>query len=218
MHTPPPSMDVSWQHPTFLLPLFGLCTLLAATESLTLGLSVALIVLLVTLLTHLLMVTLIGIGNRAPTTSIWLISTSTLTALIEILLHAWNYSLYKKLGLFLPMIAVIPLLLGRKELQHHYASLNVCLIQTLRFSAGYAIAAIVLGAGRELVGHGSLFTDATQLWGPWAAPLEQQFFPATMGFMLAILAPGAFIALGLGIALYNFLQVQRRTRVKADQS
>lgn len=39
-----------------------------------------------------------------------------------------------------------------------------------------------------------------------------------MGFMLAILAPGAFIALGLGIALYNFLQVQRRTRVKATQS
>ena len=211
------SLDVSWQQPTFLLPLFGLAVLLASTESLALGISVAAIITLTALLASLLMLASIFLQSRPLSGAHWLLCSSTLIATIEMLIHAWGYEIYRKLGLFLPMVILIPLLLGRKELQHDHHSVSSSLIRALRMSGGYALAAIVLGAGREFVGHGSLFFEAGQLWGSWATPLEVHFFQPEMGFTLASLVPGALVGLGLGIALYNWLQLKGYFHRKATQ-
>jgi electron transport complex protein RnfE len=121
------------------------------------------------------------------------------------LLHSFFFELYRQLGLFLPMAAVGCLLLARREMQLQQPTLYDCIRRALLMSAGYALAAVVLGAGRELVGHGSLFADAGTLLGQWAIPLATQLFRADMGFLMAVLAPGAFIGLGLGVALYNWI-------------
>jgi electron transport complex protein RnfE len=210
------SLDVTWQRPTFLLPLFNVCVLLASTGSLTLAISTALVLMVTTVISSLLIVVLTRLTNQSPAALVWLLCAASITAVLELLLHAWFYSLYQQLGLFLPMTMISSLLLARQELQPQHRSLTLAMKRALSMSLGYALAAVVLGAGRELVGHGSLFCEASDLWGPWAEILEIQLFRVDMGFFLALLAPGAFIALGLGVALYNWLLL--RLRKHKDQT
>lgn len=207
---PTPSLGITWQQPTFLLPLFCLCSLLGSTESLAAALGMAALVTLVTISGSLLVYLCARWMPNGVSTALWLLGAATLIALCELLVHATLYELYRKLGLFLPLSIIACLLLARGEMLSLQTSLATSLQRATLMSAGYSLAAIVLGAGRELVGHGSLFADASALLGHWAAPLQIQLFRADMGFLLAVLAPGAFVGLGLGVALYNWLWLQLR--------
>jgi electron transport complex protein RnfE len=202
------SLDVTWQQPTFLLPLFCLCSLLATTESLAMAIGMAVTLLLATLLCCLLLWLAMRVNGQPPATVFWLVACGAVVAILELLLHAGFYNLYRALGLFLPLSVISCLLLVRLEMQQPAASLRSAVRRTLLMSTGYGLAAVVLGAARELVGRGSLFIAAGELWGSWAQPLEIQLFRADMGFLLAVLAPGAFIGLGLGVALYNWLSLR----------
>lgn len=213
-----PSLGITWQQPTFLLPLFCLCSLLGSTNSLAVALGMAVMVMLTTVIVTLLLSLTSKMLPEASSTAIWLIGAATVTALCELLLHATFYDLYRALGLFLPLSIISCLLLARAEMRVLQGSLASSLRRAVQMSAGYALAALVLGAGRELVGHGSLFNDAPALLGSWAAPLQIQLFRADMGFLLAVLAPGAFVGLGLGVALYNWLSMQWRARNQIQAS
>lgn len=209
-HTP--SLSITWQHPTFLLPLFCLCSLLGSSQSLATAMALAVVVALVTVLCNMLVY---GLSKAMPgltSTALWLVCGATLITVADLLLHALLYELHRRLGLFLPMGVISCLLLARPEMQLQQASLFASLRRALLMSGGYALAAVVLGAGRELVGHGSLFADAGLLLGQWAQPLEWQLFRTDMGFLLAVLAPGAFVGLGLGVALYNWLWLKFKDR------
>lgn len=209
------SLRVTWQHPAFLLPLFCLCVLLGSTQTLTLALASAVIMLVLTLLCTLVYA-LVPRQIHPQATLLWLVLAGLLTALVEVLLHAWRYPLYQQLDLFLPMMALCAVLLARGELRDTTPSMRHSFGRAWLMSGGYALAAVVLGAGRELVGRGSLFLDAGSLWGAWAAPLELHVFRADRGFLLAVLAPGAFVALGLGVALYNRLMSRHHRGADSD--
>ncbi len=208
-----PSLGITWQQPTFLLPLFCLCTLLGSTASLVLGISMAILIMVSSICSQLLFQIMHRLLPRHSSTALWLILSGTLIALLELALHIWCYAIYQQLGLFAALSIISCLLLARREMLEQSGSLLRSVQRTLLMSAGYALAAVVLGVGRELVGHGSLFADAGTLWGHWARPLELQIFRADMGFLLAVLAPGAFVGLGLGVALYNWLwlMIRRKT-------
>ncbi len=208
MPTTTPSLGITWQHPTFLLPLFCLCALLGSTQSLATAIGMAVVVMLLTLSCSLLVFALSRWLPNAISTALWLTCAAMLIALAELLLHAWFYELHRQLGLFLPMAVISCLLLMRQEMQAQQTTFSRCIRRALLMSNGYALAAVILGAARELVGHGSLFADAGALLGQWATPLEIQLFDPNMGFMLAVLGPGAFIGLGLGVALYNWVWLQ----------
>lgn len=207
-----PSLDITWRQPVFLLPLFCLISLLGSTGSLAAALGMAAMIALATISFSVLVHLLSRLMPGTLSTALWLLCSSTLIAVLELLAHAWFYALHRRLGLFLPMGIVSCLLLARPEMQA--LSLPGRLQRALLMSAGYALAAMVLGAGRELVGHGSLFADAGTLLGAWARPLELQLFRPDMGFLLAVLAPGAFVGLGVGVALYNWLW--RRFKMRRD--
>ena len=211
----PAFLDVSWHRTTFILPLFGLCTLLGTTDTLALAISTALIILLCAMLSTALLHASTRTFGYAINYLIWLGCAGTLIAALEMLLHAWYYNLYKALGLFLPMIVTLPLLLARKEIQPNTHQLHHNLARAFKMGLGYSLAAVVLGSGRELVSHGSLFSDASSLWGNWASSIKLTVFNPDMGFTLAELAPGSFIALGIGIAIYNWLQLKWHTRKTA---
>ncbi len=211
----PAFLDVSWHRTTFILPLFGLCTLLATTDTLALAISTALIVFLCSICSTMLFSSLQRIVGYHSSTAVFLTCAATLIAAIEMLMHAYCYDIYKRLGLFLPLTVTLPLLLARSELQLNTMPLHLNLLRAVKMGFGYSLAAIVLGAGRELVSHGSLFSDAQQLWGVWAETIELNFFNPEMGFTLAELAPGSFIALGIGVAIYNWLQLKWHTHKAA---
>jgi len=205
-----PSLSVTWKQPAFLLPLFGLCCLLGVSNSLTAALSLCVLLSIAVLCMAVIIPPLRHVCNDAALPIVWLMVSSVLIAMLELLLRASLYALYRELSIFLPLASVALLPLARQEMLREASSARQLFKRALSMCAGLMLAGGVLGTGRELVGHGSLFHDAPQLWGPWAQALPMRFFRPDMGFLLAVLAPGAFIGLGLGVALYNWLWLRIR--------
>jgi len=197
-----PSLAITWEKPTFLLPLFCLCPLLAASNSLALAIALSLLVLVATAVTLLVIQWL----RRFTPASLHVFTaftvSSTVITLLELALHAWFYNLYRTLGLFLPLMVIAALLFCRTELLNDGSFTNA-LRRWAKMNAGFSFAALILGAGREVIGHGSLLHDAASLLGT-TPNLHLTLFHEDMGFLMAVLAPGGFIGFGIGVALYNW--------------
>jgi Na+-translocating ferredoxin:NAD+ oxidoreductase subunit E len=122
-------------------------------------------------------------------------------ALIERAMLAWFYELRESLGVFLPLIVcnIALIRLWQQPLDARRA-----IFDALKLGTSIALALLLLGIARELVGRGSLLHGAGHAFGAWFAPAELVVFDVDMGFLLAMLPPGAFISLGLLLALRNW--------------
>ena len=132
----------------------------------------------------------------------WMLLTLLLTAAVSctgLLISAWRHDLYGALGVFLPLLA------ANFSLQR--GASRQSMKPALRFTVTLALLVLILGLVREFVGRGSFFHDALML-GDRAAALDVQLFRADMGFLLAMLPPGAFIASGLLLAARNWMQAR----------
>ncbi|MED5467839.1 MAG: electron transport complex subunit E, partial [Pseudomonadota bacterium] len=135
----------------------------------------------------------------------------------ELLMQAFTYELYQILGIFIPLIVTNCAILGRADA---FASKNPplpAILDGAMMGIGFLAVLMTLGAMRELIGQGTLFADMHLLLGPMAAdwvirPLEQ--YP-DMLFM--VLPPGAFVGLGLLIALKNGIDNHLKERRKAAE-
>jgi electron transport complex protein RnfE len=114
------------------------------------------------------------------------------------------HELRSSLGVFLPLLSVNVAIVALADRSRHVTL--ICAWRTaLVHGAFIAGLLIVLGLARELVGRGSLFHAAADALGPRAGGLDLQLFPADMGFLLAMLPPGAFIAFGLLLAARHWI-------------
>ena len=121
---------------------------------------------------------------------------STFVTIISLLMKAYLYSLYEALGIFLPLIVVNCIILGRAEAYASKHSLGKSAIDALAVGAGFTLSLTVIGIIRELLGSGSVF--GYRLVGE----------KVSMALIFA-LPPGAFITLGLLMALINLLTAKR---------
>jgi electron transport complex protein RnfE len=135
-----------------------------------------------------------------------LIAAGVVTA-SELLLRAWFHDLGASFAVFLPLLAVNVIMIDLAF--EAPASLPRALNRSIRISIGIALTLLALGLARELVGRGSLLNEAGALLGSRAQGLEVKVFRVDMGFLLAMLPPGAFISLGLLIAARNWLARRR---------
>jgi electron transport complex protein RnfE len=120
-------------------------------------------------------------------------------------MQAWFHDLYRILGIFIPLIVTNCAIIGRAEA---FASRNAPVPSTidgLATGLGFLLALVALGAFREIVGYGTLMRQARLMFGEWGDSLQLTLIPDHPGFLLALLPPGAFIALGLLIAGRNWL-------------
>jgi len=202
--------DGLWHNNPGLVQLLGLCPLLAVTNTTVNGLGLGLATLLVLTSSNLivsLIRPLLQPDIRIP--AFVLIIASLVTA-IDLTLQAWFAGLSQNLGIFVPLIVTNCTLLARAEA---FASRNPpgpALIDGLAQGLGFALVLIALGSMRELLGQGTLLADAELLLGDWAALLSIQLLPQGWGLLLAILPPGAFILLGLMVALRQGLATANR--------
>ena len=130
-------------------------------------------------------------------------------------MQAWFYDLYRVLGIFIPLIVTNCVIIGRAEA---FASRNRVLpsvLDGLATGLGFGAVLLVLGASRELLGRGSLFSRIDMLLGQTFQGFELQLIPNHPGFLLAVLPPGAFIALGMLVALKNYLDERRALKATA---
>jgi electron transport complex protein RnfE len=181
--------------PPFRLVL-GLCPVLAVTKTVENGWGMGLATTFVLLGSNVLVSILRKVIPAKVRIACFIIIIATFVTLVELIMQAFAYPLFLKLGIFIPLIVVNCIVLGRAEA---FASKNNVIRSTmdgLGIGIGFTLALSALGAVRELLGTGALTIYETPI---------QVFGPSCQPFTFMIEAPGAFVGLGLMLCLMNML-------------
>ncbi|MCF7482452.1 electron transport complex subunit E [Vibrio sp. J1-1] len=206
-----------WNNNPALVQLLGLCPLLAVSSTITNALGLGIATLLVLVGSN---VTVSLIRNYVPKEvriPIFVMIIASLVTCVQLLMNAYAYGLFLSLGIFIPLIVTNCIIIGRAEA---YASKNDVLpsaLDGLWMGLGMTSVLVVLGAMRELIGNGTLFDGADLLLGDWAASLRVEIFHFDSSFLLALLPPGAFIGVGLLIALKNIIDSAIQARQPKEE-
>jgi len=209
------SLQGLWNNNPALVQLLGLCPLLAVTNTFinALGLSIAtLIVLVVSNFTVSLVQKWVTKEIRIP---VFIMIIASFVTMIQLLMNAYTHELYLSLGIFIPLIVTNCAIIGRAEA---FAAKNPPLASAydgFMMGLGFTLVLLLLGSVREVLGQGTLFEGAHLLLGNWATGIEIQVFEFEQQFLLAILPPGAFLGLGLIIALKNYFDDKAEQKAKA---
>lgn len=204
--------DGLWKNNPALVQLLGLCPLLAVTNTTVngLGLGIATILTLVasnglvSLLRH-------HIPDEARLPVFMLIIASIVT-IIELSMNAWFHELYVILGIFIPLIVTNCAITGRAEAFAARNPVGPALVDGLMMGLGFTAVLVLLGSMREIIGQGTLFSEAHLMFGEAARQLTVVVFEDYRGFLIALLPPGAFIGLGLIVALKNVIDARQKTK------
>lgn len=192
-----------WKNNPGLVQLLGLCPLLAVTSTVTnaLGLGVAtLFVLICSNATVSLVRHWVPKEVRIP---IFVLIIASFVTCVQLLMNAYTFVLYQSLGIFLPLIVTNCAIIGRAEAYASKNPIKQATFDGVMMGIGFLLVLFVLGAIREILGQGTIFDGAHLLLGDWASILRVEIYSVDSQFLLAVLPPGAFIAMGLLIAFKN---------------
>ncbi len=181
--------------PPFRLVL-GLCPVLAVTKAVENGIGMGVATTFVLVCSNVLVATLRKVIPSKVRIASYIIIIATFVTIAELLMQAYTYPLFKKLGIFIPLIVVNCIILGRAEAFASKNGILRSLLDGLGFGIGFTLSLMALAAVRELLGTGDLtfWEKPIQIMGPWFQP-----------FSFMVEAPGAFIALGLMLCLMNLV-------------
>lgn len=176
------------ENPTFVL-LLGMCPTLGTTSSALNGMSMGLATTFVLICSNIVIALLKNLIPDKVRIPAYIVVIASFVTLLQMLMQAYLPSLYASLGLFIPLIVVNCIILGRAEA---FAAKNTALpslFDGLGMGLGFTWALTLLGAVRELLGTGTLFGFTV--------------LPSATNMLVFVLAPGAFIVLGYLIAIVN---------------
>lgn len=196
------ALEGLWKNNPGLVQLLGLCPLLAVTTSTINGLGLGLATMAVLALSNLSVSLLRNVVRQEIRIPTYVIIIASLVTTVELAMNAWFHELYRVLGIFIPLIVTNCAIIGRAEA---FASRNppvFALADGLMMGAGFTAVLVVLGSARELLGQGTLLSGAHMMFGGSA---DLAIHVSERGFLLALLPPGAFIGLGLMVALKNVI-------------
>ena len=176
------------ENPTFVL-LLGMCPTLGTTSSAMNGMSMGLATMFVLICSNMVISALKNVIPDMVRIPGYIVVIATFVTVVQMCMEAFIPALYASLGLFIPLIVVNCIVLGRAEA---FAAKNGVVASAFGIGLGFTIALTLLGAIRELLGTGKLF--------------NLTIMPEQFGSLIFVLAPGAFIALGFLIAIVNKLR------------
>jgi Na+-translocating ferredoxin:NAD+ oxidoreductase subunit E len=193
-----------WNNNPGFVQLLGLCPLLAVTGTVINGLGLGIattLILMASNVTVSLIRFMVPSEIRLPVFVLIIASFVTAT---EMFIKAFYYDLYLTLGIFIPLIVTNCSVIGRAEAFASKQPVDKAFLDGLMMGLGFTLALVMLGGLRELLGYGTLFSQAELMFGQTAQWMTLQIFSEEYrGFLLAVLPPGAFFGLGLLIALKN---------------
>lgn len=200
-----------WSNNPGLVQLLGLCPLLAVSGSAVNGLGLGLATTLVLTSSNLTVSLIRGALRPEIRIPIFVLVIASLVTAVELAMNAWFHELYRVLGIFIPLIVTNCAIIGRAEAFASRQPPALAVLDGLAMGAGFTAVLVVLGAGRELIGQGTLLSGAHMMFGEAARGVELVL--ADGGFLLALLPPGAFFGLGLLVAAKNVIDARVTRRM-----
>jgi len=197
-----------WKNNPGIVQLLGLCPLLAVTNTFTNALGLALATTFVLVASSSVISLIRNNVPKAIRIPIFVLIIASLVSCIQLLMNAFTYELYLSLGIFIPLIVTNCMIIGRAEAFASKNSLKHSAFDGLMMGLGFSGVLLLLGASREILAQGTLFSGLETLLGDWASMLTVTIYQADTSFLLAALPPGAFIVMGLIIALKNYIDLQ----------
>ncbi len=184
------------ENPTFVL-LLGMCPTLGTTSSAINGLSMGLATMFVLILSNLLISLIKNLIPDMVRIPSYIVVIASLVTILQMLMQAYVPGIYATLGLFIPLIVVNCIILGRAEA---FAAKNgpvASIFDGIGIGLGFSFALTILGAVRELFGTGVVF-KSDDFGIPGITVQGEEY-----GMLIFVLAPGAFLILGYLIAIVN---------------
>jgi len=176
--------------------VLGLCPVLAVTKTVENGWGMGVATTFVLVCSNILVSMLRKVIPSKVRIACFIIIIATFVTVVELVMQAYAYKLFETLGIFIPLIVVNCIVLGRAEAFASKKGLLASTADGLGIGIGFTLALSALGAVRELFGTGALTF--------WASPI-QVFGPSFQPFTFMVEAPGAFVCLGLMLCLMNML-------------
>jgi len=198
-----------WKNNPATVQILGLCPLLAVTSTVVnaLGLGIATtLVLIITNVTISLIRDFVRPEIRMP---VFVLVIAVAVTIAQIIMQAYFYELYLIIGLYIALITTNCTIMARAEAFASKNGVRESFLDGLFMGLGFTLVLLTLGAMRELIGYGTLFQQFNLLFGSAASTMKITVFHDYPGFLLAILPPGAFIGLGLIIAVKNIIDARR---------
>lgn len=178
------------ENPTFVLML-GMCPTLGTTTSASNALGMGLATAGVLVFSNLIISAVRNIVPEKVKIPAYIVIIATLVSIVELVMQAYIPALYKSLGIYIPLIVVNCIILGRAEAFAAKNSVVKSIFDGIGIGLGFTCSLTVIGMVREFIGAGQIFGLSV--------------FPSAFGTMIFVLAPGAFIVLAYLLLLYNRL-------------
>ncbi len=190
-----------WEEiPPFRLVL-GLCPVLAVTKSVENGIGMGLATTFVLVGSNLLVSAMRKVIPNKIRIACFIIVIATFVTVVELLMQAYTYALFLQLGIFIPLIVVNCIVLGRAEAFAFKNGIVPSLADGAGIGIGFTLALAALGAVRELLGNNSI-----TIWSPWDLSFPMIFGSSFQPFTFMVEAPGAFVCLGLMLCFMNLFE------------
>jgi len=200
-----------WNNNQALVALLGLCPLLAVTNNVVNALSLGLATTFVLVASNLTVSLFRQHIRKEVRIPIFVLLIASFVTIVDLIMQSFFYDMYLILGIFVPLIVTNCAILGRAEAFASKNSWDKSIVDGLMMGIGFGTVLILLGAMREILGNGTLFDQADLLFGEFGASLKITFIDSYQGSLIALLPPGAFIGLGLIVALKNLIDSKQKT-------
>jgi electron transport complex protein RnfE len=197
--------DGLWTNNPGLVQLLGLCPLLAVTGNLINGLGLG----IATIITLTASNTIVSYTRNWVSKEIripyYVLVIASVVTIIDLSMNAITPELHSVLGIFIPLIVTNCVVIARSEAFASKNSISYAALDGFMMGLGFTLVLITLGGIREILGSGTLLSEASLMFGSIAENWTITLFGDYQGFLLAILPPGAFLGMGLLIAFKNIV-------------
>lgn len=198
-----------WKNNPGLVQLLGLCPLLAVTSTVVNALGLGLATILVLVISNVTVSLIRNFVRPEIRIPVFVMIIAVAVTITQLIMQAYFYELYLIIGLFIALITTNCVIIARAEAYASRHNVRDAFFDGLFMGLGFTAVLLVLGAMREIIGFGTLFQQFELMFGEGAEWMKITVFEDYPGFLLAILPPGAFIGLGLLIALKNIIDQKR---------
>ena len=210
--------DGLWKNNPGMVQLLGLCPLLAISTTFFNAMGLGLATIFVLTSSNLVVSLSRKIIRPEVRIPIFVIIIASLVTTVELLMNAFFHDLYRILGIFIPLIVTNCIIVGRAESFASRNSVPMSVIDGLFMGTGFTLVLVTLGSMREILGKGTLFSQAHLMLGESARGMQITIFGADyQGFLIAVLPPGAFLCLGLLIALKNVIDRRQAETSRVEE-